>query len=154
MSSQVPHTYSLPSPVVDRPRIPSSAAPEKCKKEMVAEEFRTWTTSMLWWIRLNQWQNAEAVGFIRLQCLPDLQRDIDAMYTVDQWTGLSVNDCMEAIKQMVVLPANVAADKEAFYNMKQGPQESISAYFSRAYTTVANCSFKCPSCDYGLENYY
>ena len=75
------------------------------------------------------------------------------MYTVDQWTGLSVNDCMEAIKQMVVLPANVAADKEAFYNMKQGPQESISAYFSRAYTTVANCGFKCPSCHYGLENY-
>ena len=58
-------------PTVNRCHVPSSAAPEKCKLEMPIEEFRSWNTSMQWWLRLNAWRQSEAVGYIRLSCTPD-----------------------------------------------------------------------------------
>ena len=102
---------------------------------------------------MNGWGPADAVGFIRLSCLPELQRALDAKYTVQQWSELSTEAALEAIKQIVVLPTNQAAEKEQFYNLKQGPYESISAYFTRATTVAANCDFKCPECAVGLGDY-
>ena len=69
-------------PTVSRCHVPSSAAPEKCKLEMPIEEFRSWNTSMQWWLRLNAWGQSEAVGYIRLSCTPDLQRALDAKHIV------------------------------------------------------------------------
>ena len=102
---------------------------------------------------MNGWGSADAVGFIRLSCLPELQRALDAKYTVQQWSELSTEAALEAIKQIVVLPTNQAAEKEQFYNLKQGPYESISAYFTRATIVVANCDYKCPDCQFGLGDY-
>ena len=95
----------------------------------------------------------DAFGYIRSACTPDLQRAIDSKFTVSAWSNLSVSECIEEIKNIVVLPSNKAADKEVFYNIKQGQNESISTFFSRAHMVAANCEFMCPNCQYGLENY-
>ena len=151
-TSQMTHSFAQGGiiPPANRCSVPSSAAPEKCKLEMPVEEFRSWHTSMQWWLKLNGWGPADAVGFIRLSCLPVLQRALDAKYTVQQWSELSTEAALEAIKQIVVLPTNQAAEKEQFYNLKQGPYESISAYFTRATTVAANYDFNCPECAAGL----
>ena len=146
-------TLPLAIPQSNRCRIPCSAAPEKYKLEMPVEEFRTWKTSMSWWLKLNAWAQTEAVGYIRLSCEPSLQRALDAKYTVQQWASLATEEALEAIKQITVQPSNQAADKDIFYNLKQGTYESISAYFTRAYTVAANCGFQCPNCEHNLGEY-
>ena len=146
-------TLPLAIPQSNRCRIPSSAAPEKCKLEMPVEEFRTWKTSMSWWLKLNAWAQAEAVGYIRLSCEPSLQHALDAKYTVQQWANLEIEEALEAIKQVTVQPSNQASENDLFYGLKQGSHESISAYFTRAYTVAANCSFQCPNCEHSLGDY-
>ena len=93
---------------------------------------------MSWWLKLNAWAQTEAVGYIRLSCEPSLQHALDAKYTVQQWANLATEEALEAIKQITVQPTNQAAEKDLFYNLKQGTYESISAYFTRAYTEAAN----------------
>ena len=111
----------------NRCHIPSSAAPDKCKLEMPVEEFRTWKTSMSWWLRLNNWSQTEAVGFIRLSCATELQCALDDKHTVQQWAGMTADEALEAIRHITVQPTNQAAEKDVFYNLKQGNYESISA---------------------------
>ena len=43
-------------PVTSRPNVPASAAPEKCRLEMSAGEFRAWKNSVDWWLKLNNWK--------------------------------------------------------------------------------------------------
>ena len=99
-------SHMVPSmpPTAEKPRIPNSAAPEKCKLEMGSEDFRTWMTSMEWWLKLNQWQRVDAVSYIRLACTPDLQRAIDSKFTVSAWSNLSVSECIEEIKTLWYCP--------------------------------------------------
>ena len=125
-----------------RCHVPSSAAPDKCKLEMPIEEFRTWKTSISWWLRLNNWSQTEAVGFIRLTCANELQRALDDRYTVQQWSVMTMEEALEAIAQIVVQPSNQAAEKGLFYNLKQGTYESISTFFTRVHKVSANCDFK------------
>ena len=87
---------------------------------------------MSWWLKLNGWAQTEAVGYIRLWCEPRLQCAMDAKYTVQQWANLATEEALVAIKQITVQPSNQAAEKDLFYNLKQGTHDSISAYFTRA----------------------
>ena len=103
-----------------RPNVPSSAAPEKCRLEMPASNFRSWKHSMDWWLKLNKWSAADAVGHIRLSCTPELQRALDARYSVLQWSMLAPHDAIEAIKQITVKPVNKAAEWDKFFSNKQG----------------------------------
>ena len=137
----------------NRCHIPNSAAPDKCKLEMPVEEFRTWKTSMSWWLRLNAWSQTEAVGFVRLSCTTELQRALDDKFTITQWADMTIEDALEAIRLITVQPTNQAAEKDIFYNLKQGTYESVSAYFTRAHKVAANCEFKCPNCTHGLADY-
>ena len=81
-----------------RTQVPASAAPEKCRLEMAAGDFRAWKNSMDWWLKLNKWNDTDAVGHIQLLCSPELQRAIDTRYSVLQWSMLSPQDALEAIK--------------------------------------------------------
>ena len=121
----------------NRCHIPSSAAPDKCKLEMAMEDFRTWKTSMSWWLRLNAWPQTQAVGYIRLSCTTELQRALDDKYTVQQWSDMTTEEALEAIKQITVQPTNQAAEKDIFYNIRQSIHESISTYFTRPHKIVA-----------------
>ena len=102
---------SLALPQANRCHLPNSAAPEKCRLELPVDEFRTWQTSMSWWLKLNTWAQTEAVGYIRLSCVPELQKALDAKYTVQQWATLTTEEALNAIKQIVVLPTNQAAEE-------------------------------------------
>ena len=108
---------------------------------------------MCWYMSLNEVQPAHAVGFIRLQCEGDLQQALDNKYMVQQWLIMTQEQAFDVIKHMSVQPANEAAEKEEFYNIRQGQYESVSAYFARVTKVAANCAFQCPSCRQGLEEY-
>ena len=136
-----------------RPHVPSSAAPEKCRLEMPAGSFRSWKNSMDWWLKLNNWNASDAVGHIRLSCTPELQRALDAKYSVLQWSMLAPHEALEAIKQITVQPVNKAAEWDKFFSNKQGASECISAYFTRSTQVVAECEFQCPRCTYNLGDY-
>ena len=60
---------------------------------------------------------------------------------------------MVASANLTVKLSNKAAEKELFYNIKQGPYETVSAYFTRAHAIAANANFRCPSCQVSLHNY-
>ena len=149
--------YPTPTPIYapqnNKCCVPASAAPDKCKLNMRSEEFRTWKTSMSWWLKLNGWQQTEELGFIRLSCDTELQRALDDRYTVQQWASLTTEHAILAISNIAVQPTNQAAEKDQFYSLKQGTYESISTYFTRAYKVAANCEFKCPNCRHGLGEY-
>ena len=99
----VSHMSQATPPMAEKPRVPNSAAPEKCKLEMGSEDFRTWTTSMEWWLKLNQWRSADAVGYIRLSCTPDLQMATDSRFTVSAWSNFTISESIEEIRKIVVL---------------------------------------------------
>ena len=108
---------------------------------------------MCWYLSLNEVQPEHAVGFIRLQCEGDLQQALDNKYTVQQWLDMTQEQAFDVIKHVSVQPANEAAEKEEFYNIRQGQYESISTYFARATKVAANSAFQCPGCRQGLEEY-
>ena len=110
---------------------------------------------MCWYLSMNNLlQDAvKTLGFIRLQCAEDLQQALDDKYTMDQWLAKTPDEAFNAIKMMTVQPTNEAAEKEVFYNIRQGVHESIGSYFVRATQVAANSSFRCPSCKHGLEDY-
>ena len=129
-----------------RAHLPSSAAPEKCRLNMTVSEFRAWQHSMEWWGRLNGWNAVDALGHIRLLCVPELQRVLDNKYGVDRWAAMSPQAAMDAIKQIAVLPANKAAEWDKFFSIKQSDGESIDSYFHRATQITVDCEFQCPGC--------
>ena len=136
-----------------RPHVPASAAPEKCRLEMPAGDFRAWKNSMDWWLRLNQWEASDAAGHNRLLCSAELQRAIDTRYSVLQWSMLSPPDALEAIKNITVQPSNKAAEWDKFFSNKQGPSENVNTYFTRSNQVVADCEFSCPRCRGDLGDY-
>ena len=127
-------------------RVPSSAAPDRCKLEMTAGDYRAWKNSMDWWLKHNQFNATDAVGHIRLSCSSELQHVIDTKYSVTQWSMLSPHDALEAIKNITVQPENKAAEWHKFFSNKQGPSENVHSYFTRANQVAADCEFSCPSC--------
>ena len=152
-NSAMQNSASQGVPQAPRAKIPSSAAPPKCELEMPIEKFRTWRTSMEWWLKLNSYGPTEVSGYIRLQCVPDLQEALDSRYSVQEWSDLTANEALNAIKLIAVLPTNQAADKDKFYSLKQGTFESISAFFTRSYAVAACSDFKCPNCEQKLGDY-
>ena len=101
----LPNTMQCSALQVAAPRahIPSSAAPPKCELEMPLEKFRTCQTSMEWWLKINSYGPPEASGYIRLQCVPELQQALDSRYTVQEWSNLTANEALNAIKLISVL---------------------------------------------------
>ena len=89
-------------------RVSSAATPDRCKLEMSAGEFKAWRCSIEWWIRLNRFPNVEAVGHIRLLCSTALQRAMDLRPRVAEWSAFSVNEALDAIRNIVLLPTNRA----------------------------------------------
>ena len=102
---------------------------------------------MEWWLKLNSYGPTEASGYIRLQCVPDLQQALDSRYSVQEWLDLTASEALNAIKLIAVLPTNQVADKDKFYSLKQGAFESISTYFTHSYAAAACSAFKCPNCE-------
>ena len=70
---------SMPIPL----GLAASAAPEKCETEMSSAAFRSWRRSMGCWLQICHWPSQEAVHHIRLHCVPELQRALDARFTDD-----------------------------------------------------------------------
>ena len=136
-----------------RPHVPASAAPEKCRLEMSAGEYRAWRHSMDWWLKLNKFSAADAVGHIRLSCSPELQRALDTRYTVTQWSLMSSHEALDSIKQLAIQPSNRAADWDKFFSCKQVASENISAFFTRSAQVVAECEFSCPRCNSDIGDY-
>ena len=134
-------------------RVHSASAPHSLDMEMSLDKFRSWKTSMQLWITLHRWAEYESVCYIRLQCKPEVQMVLDSMYPIDVWTNMSVNSALEALEKLTVKHSNKAADKELFYNLNQGPYETISAFFTRAHKLSANANFACPQCEYVLGPY-
>ena len=134
-------------------RVPSSAAPQKCELEMTEEKFRSWRTSMKMWILLNGWHQTESVCYIRLICTQELQGVLDNRYPIAQWTSMTTDQALAAIGHITVKYSNKAAEKELFYSLRQGPYETVSTFFTRAYSTSTNANFQCPQCKNGLGEY-
>ncbi|KAG0694224.1 hypothetical protein GWK47_027281 [Chionoecetes opilio] len=65
------------------PRVPPSAAPEKCELQMSPATFRSWRRSIECWLHLCRCPPQEAVHHIRLHCVPALQCAVDARLAFD-----------------------------------------------------------------------
>ena len=106
-------------------RIPASEAPEKCKLEMSLGDFKAWKCSMEWWLNLNKWDPSDAVGHIRLLCAPPLQKAMDARYSIAQWSVLTSEEALDAIKRIVLQPSNRAANWSNFFSDQQKSSETV-----------------------------
>ena len=134
-------------------RVSSAATPDRCKLEMSAGEFKAWRCSIEWWIRLNKLPAGEAVGHVRLFCSTALQRAMDSRFTVAEWSAFSVNEALDAIRNIVLLPTNKAAAWNKFFSSSQNPNEQVNTFFTRAAQITADCQFTCPNCSHDLGNY-
>ena len=105
------------------------------------------------WLRLSHYPEADKPGLIRLQCTDDLQGVIDSRYEAEHWESFTVEQAMLALAHLTVKLSNKAAEKDLFYGIKQGPYETISAYFTRAHSIAANANFRCPGCNHSLNTY-
>ena len=65
---------------------------------------------MEWWLNLNRWDPSDAVGHIRLLCTPPLQKAMDARYSIAQWSLLTPEEALNAIKAIVLQPTNKATN--------------------------------------------
>ena len=136
-----------------QPRIPASAAPEKCEAEMSPAAFRSWKRSMECWLKLCKLRPTEEIHHVRLHCVPVLQRALDSRYTDAQWSALSTDDAFEAIRQLVVKASNQAVQWFEFFGLAQEPSESFNDFFIRCTQKVTDCAFQCPNCVYDLSEY-
>ena len=135
------------------PRIPQSAAPEKCEAEMSSASFRSWRRSMSCWLQLCRWPPSEAVHHIRLHCVPTLQRSLDARFTEAQWSALTPEEALDAVGKLVLRSSNQAAQWSEFFNVVQTRDQSINDYFAKCAQVASDCDFKCPNCDFNLSEY-
>jgi len=64
---------------------------DKCDLDMTAADFRSWRRSVEDWSLLNMVKDADAVRYIRLLCVPSLQKALNARYTkADRISKMSV----------------------------------------------------------------
>ena len=99
---------------------------------------------MVMWLQLNGWQQADGVCYIRLACTPELQSLLDCRYPIAEWQNMTIDGALAAIGSVVVKHSNKAAEKDLFYNLRQGQHETVSAFFTRAHKVTANANFTCP----------
>ena len=133
--------------------VTTSAAPEKCEVDMTTSAFRSWRRSMTSWLQICRWPQQEAVLHIRLHCVLDLQRALDARFTDSQWGALTTEEAMDAIEKLVLRASNRAAQWSEFFTAMQGLNEPISEFFLRCNQRAIDCSFHCPNCSFDLTEY-
>ncbi|XP_066964371.1 uncharacterized protein [Macrobrachium rosenbergii] len=134
-------------------KIPVSAAPEKCDVVMSSAAFRSWRRSMTCWIHLNKFPPQDVVLHIRLNCVPALQRALDARYSEAKWNALTPDTALDAIGNIVLRSSNQAVQWSEFFALAQGREESVSEYFSRCTQKATDCDFQCPKCGECLAEY-
>lgn len=139
--------------VAPAPRVPLSAAPEKCDLDMTPAAFRSWKRSMECWLLLCKWPRQEAVHHVRLLCGPPLQRALDARFTFDQWSALTQQEALDAIGNLVLRSSTPAVQWAEFFGVSQGQDECVSDYFVRGAQKVNDCAFECPQCSLNLSEY-
>ncbi|KAK8385250.1 hypothetical protein O3P69_012221 [Scylla paramamosain] len=139
--------------VAPAPRVPLSAAPEKCDLDMTPAAFRSWKRSMACWLLLCKWPRQEAVHHVRLLCGPPLQRALDARFTFDQWSALTQQEALDAIGNLVLRSSSPAVQWTEFFGVSQGQDECVSDYFVRGAQKVNDCAFECPQCSLNLSEY-
>ncbi|KAK8385791.1 hypothetical protein O3P69_016517 [Scylla paramamosain] len=140
--------------VAPAPRVPLSAAPEKCDLDMTPAAFRSWKRSMECWLLLCKWPRQEAVHHVRLLCGPPLQRALDARFTFDQWSALTQQEALDAIgNPSASLLQPWQCSGQSFFGVSQGQDECVSDYFVRGAQKVNDCAFECPQCSLNLSEY-
>ena len=106
------------------------------------------------WLQICRWPVHEAVHHIRLHCVPELQRALDARFSDSQWSILSTEEALSAIEKLVLRASNRAAQWYEFFNLAQGLDESISDFFLRCNQKALDCEFECPNCSVDLTEYF
>ena len=144
---------ALPGPGPQAGKVPTSAAPEKCELVMSSAAFRSWKRSMTYWIHLNKFRQQDVVLHIRLNCVPALQRALDARFSDARWNVLTQEEALDAIENIVLRSSNQAVQWSEFFALAQGREESVSDYFSRCRQKATNCDFQCPKCKKCLAEY-
>ena len=95
----------------------------------------------------------KAVHHIRLHCVPELQRALDARFTDDQWRALSTEEALDTIGKLVLRASNKAAQYQEFFSAMQGQEESLSNFFLKCNQKALDCEFNCPNCSGDLTEY-
>ncbi|XP_068243754.1 uncharacterized protein [Palaemon carinicauda] len=144
---------ALPGSGARASKVPVSAAPEKCDAVMSSAAFRSWRRSMTCWIHLNKFPPQDVVLHIRLNCVPALQRALDARYSNAKWNALTPDAALDAIGNIVLRSSNQAVQWSEFFALAQWREESVSNYFSRCAQKATDCDFQCPKCGECLIEY-
>ncbi|MPC68753.1 hypothetical protein E2C01_062962 [Portunus trituberculatus] len=132
---------------------PRSSAPEKCDVGTSTASFRSWRRSVEYWLALNGFTPAGTVLHIRLLCSLNLQRSLDARYSMQQWEALFIQEALDAVGRNALQATNQAADWCKFFSAVQGPSESICEYFTQSTQLAADCEFQCLQCECSLSEY-
>lgn len=93
------------------------------------------------WVLLNGWLNLTATLYIRLNCVPALQRVINARYRNDRWEQLFLKEALNAIVGLVLQAANQTITWEEFFASKQAAGEFTKRYFQRCASEAVECGF-------------
>ena len=134
-------------------KLPSHAQPGNCELNMTPEDFRTWRTTISMWLGLSRVPDDEGVILIRMYCTPPLQKALDNKIACEEWQRLAPAQAIDLLESITVKYTSRAADIGAFYNLKQGPYETIAAYFTRGHEVATSAKLRCPTCSQGLGNY-
>jgi len=88
---------------------------DKCDLDMTAADVRSWRRSVEDWSLLNMVKDADAVRYIRLLCVPSLQKALDARYTSVEWSGLTAAEAMDGVSKIVLRASNQAVRWSEFF---------------------------------------
>ena len=105
------------------------------------------------WLGLSRVPDDEGVILIRMYCTPPLQKALDNKIACEEWQRLAPAQAIDLLESITVKYTSRAADIGAFYNLKQGPYETIAAYFTRGHEVATSAKLRCPTCSQGLGNY-
>ena len=92
-------------------------------------------------------------GRVKLNCVPALQRALDARFSDARWNALTQEEALDAIGNIVLRSSNQAVQWSEFFALAQGREESVSDYFSRCAQKATDCDFQCPKCNECLAEY-
>ena len=123
-------------------KAPTTAGRDDCEVDMSTSDFRSWRRSMEDWITLNSVKDEDAVCYIRLLCVPALQKALDARFPRARWSAL------DGLGKLVLRASSQTVRWCEFFSAGQTTGECVSDYFTRCAQMVLDCVFQCPGAVY------
>ena len=109
---------------------------------MSSADFRSWRRTVEDWFSLNEVKDRQAVCYIRLLCVPAVQKALDDRYSRSAWEELSHTAALNMVAKQVTREYNQAVCWAEFFSLVQAPGEPVREYFTRCSQKAMDCAFQ------------